>query len=60
YDCIREKPGRDHYYLLFDTGECCVHMTPDDNTLGYSPEIRTRLVSALRGLGKVEEHLVER
>ncbi len=60
YRCVRETPGRDHYYLLFDTGECCIHLTPDDNTLSYSPEIRARLVNALKGLGKIEERLVER
>ncbi|MEO7022597.1 MAG: DNA polymerase III subunit alpha [Ktedonobacteraceae bacterium] len=60
YNCLREKPGRDHYYLLLDNGEWCAHLTPNDNTMGYSPEIHTKLVHALKGLGKVEKRQVER
>lgn len=60
YNCIREQPGRDHYYLLLDNGEWCAHLTPSNNTLSYSSEIHNKLIHALNGMGRIEQRLVER
>lgn len=60
YNCLREQSGRDHYYLLVENGEWCAHLTPNDNTMGYSPEMRTRLAGVLKGFGEIKAHQVER
>ncbi|HEU5374036.1 MAG TPA: DNA polymerase III subunit alpha [Ktedonobacteraceae bacterium] len=59
YKCIRSLPGRDHYYLLVENDEWQAHLTPADNTIGYSPEAHALLTQILRGLGKVEVKLVD-
>ena len=60
YNCIRTRPGRDHYYLLVENGEWKVHMTPGDNTMFYTPEVRKELEGILNGLGRVNVTVVDR
>ena len=60
YTCMRNAPGRDHYYLLVENGEWKAHLTPSNNTTHYTPEMRERLVSILKGLGEVKIAMVER
>jgi len=60
YNCIRDKPGRDHYYLLVENGEWKAHLTPGDNTMHYSPEVEKELRRYLKGLGQIEVMSVAR
>jgi len=57
--CLRECPGRDHYEILVDTGECKLRMTPGDDTTHYTPTLHARLEEIL-GKGRVEAVMVER
>jgi DNA polymerase III subunit alpha len=60
YNCVRNAQGRDHYYLLVENGEWKAHLTPSNNTTHYTPEMREKLVSILKGLGEVKVAMVER
>lgn len=60
YRCIRNKPGRDHYYLLIVHGEWQAHMTPSNNTMLYTPEVHKELECLLKGLGDVQARVVDR
>lgn len=60
YNCLRSKPGRDHYELLIENGEWTVSLTPGDNTMSYTPEVHKELEGILNGLGKVTATIVER
>ncbi|HEY0755367.1 MAG TPA: DNA polymerase III subunit alpha [Ktedonobacteraceae bacterium] len=60
YNCVRSTPGRDHYYLLVENGEWKAHLTPNNNTTHYTPDMREKLVSILKGLGDVRVDMVER
>ena len=57
YRFIRERPGRDHYEILIANGEWQARLTPKDNTMCYSPELRDKLEGVL-GKGMVEEQIV--
>ncbi|HLG65079.1 MAG TPA: DNA polymerase III subunit alpha [Ktedonosporobacter sp.] len=58
YRYIRERPGRDHYEILVANGEWKARLTPGDNTMHYSDELRGRLEAEL-GKGMVEAIVVE-
>ncbi len=60
YNCLRARPGRDHYYLIIENGEWAAHLTPSDNTMSYTPEVREELLAHLKGLGEVKVAQVER
>ncbi len=60
YRCIRTRPGRDHYYLLVENGEWVAHLTPNDNTMFYTPDVRKELEGILKGLGEVKVMVVDR
>src|SRR5229473_750975 len=53
YRYIRERPGRDRYEILVANGEWQVRLTPNDNTMYYSPELHARLEEVL-GKGMIE------
>jgi DNA polymerase-3 subunit alpha len=57
YRYIRERPGRDHYEILVANGEWQVLLTPNDNTMYYSPDLHTKLEEVL-GKGMVEVKVV--
>jgi DNA polymerase-3 subunit alpha len=57
YRYIRERPGRDRYEILVANGEWQVRLTPNDNTMYYSPELHTRLEGVL-GKGMIEAQVV--
>ncbi len=59
YRHIQERPGRDHYEILVANGEWQVLLTPNDNTMHYSPEVHEKLEEVL-GKGAIEVKLVER
>ena len=54
---INERPGRDHYEILVSNGEWQVRLTPNDNTMQYSPELHGKLEELL-GIGSVEAVVV--
>jgi DNA polymerase III subunit alpha len=58
YNCIRDKPGRDLYDILVRNGEWEVLLTPNNNTMYYSPEVHARLEELL-GKGAVEAKQLE-
>ncbi len=58
YRHIRERPGRDHYEILVANGEWKVRLTPGDNTMHYTEELRGRLEDEL-GKGMVEAIVLE-
>jgi len=60
YNCVRAQEGRDHYYLLIENGEWKAHLTPNDNTMHYTPDVRVQLAGILRGLGEIRVDEVER
>ncbi len=60
YNCMRNAPGRDHYYLLVENGEWKAHLTPSNNTTHYTPDMHDQLVGILKGLGEVKINMVER
>lgn len=60
YNCIHNQPGRDHYQFLVMNGEWQVRLTPTDNTMHFSDQVRDRLVGILQGMGEVKAQLVER
>lgn len=60
YNCLRTRPGRDHYYLLIENGEWQAHMTPSNNTMLYTPEVHKELEDILDGLGGVRATVVDR
>jgi DNA polymerase-3 subunit alpha len=60
YKCIRAKAGRDHYYLLVENGEWKAHLTPNENTMCYTPEMHKELEGILNGLGEVRVTVVDR
>ncbi|GHO44350.1 DNA polymerase III subunit alpha [Ktedonospora formicarum] len=53
YRHIQERPGRDHYEILVSNTEWQVRLTPSDNTMHYSEELRNKLEEIL-GKGSVE------
>jgi DNA polymerase-3 subunit alpha len=57
YRYIRERPGRDHYEILVANGEWQARLTPQDNTMHYSPELHAKLEEVL-GSGMVEAMVV--
>jgi len=57
YRYIRERPGRDRYEILVANGEWQVRLTPNDNTMYYSPELHARLEGVL-GKGMIEAQVV--
>jgi DNA polymerase-3 subunit alpha len=60
HKCVRAAQGRDHYYLRVANGVWTAQLTPEDNTLQYSPELEATLLRELKGLGSVEARLIER
>src|SRR5581483_5761561 len=60
YTCIRANAGRDHYYLLVENGEWKAHLTPSENTMGYSSDVHQELERILNGLGEVNVRVVDR
>ncbi len=57
YRHLQERPGRDHYEIMVANGEWQVRLTPQDNTMQYSEELRNRLEEVL-GPGMVEAMVV--
>ncbi|HTI13664.1 MAG TPA: DNA polymerase III subunit alpha [Dictyobacter sp.] len=57
YRHINERPGRDHYEILVANGEWQIRLTPQDNTMQYTPELHQRLEGIL-GTGRVEAMVV--
>ncbi len=57
YRHLQERPGRDHFEIMVANGEWQVRMTPQDNTMQYSEELRGRLEEVL-GPGAVEAVVV--
>ncbi len=57
YRYIQERPGRDHYEIVVANGEWEVRLTPQDNTMNYSPELCEKIESFL-GKGMVETVVV--
>jgi DNA polymerase-3 subunit alpha len=60
YNCLRNKPGRDHYYLLIENDEWQAHMTPSNNTMFYTPEVHRELEHILNGQGDVRARVIDR
>jgi DNA polymerase-3 subunit alpha len=58
YNCIREKPGRDRYNIRVSNGEWEVLLQPDNDTMHYSPETRTKLEQVLAGKGMIEAQII--
>jgi len=54
---LQERPGRDHFEIMVANGEWQVRMTPQDNTMQYSEELRGKLEEVL-GPGAVEAVIV--
>ncbi|HEV2658998.1 MAG TPA: OB-fold nucleic acid binding domain-containing protein, partial [Ktedonobacteraceae bacterium] len=54
---LQERPGRDHFEIMVANGEWQVRMTPQDNTMQYSEELRAKLEEVL-GPGAVETVVV--
>jgi DNA polymerase III subunit alpha len=50
---LSERPGRDHYEIVIANGEWEMRLTPQDNTMLYSSELREKLEEEL-GVGMVE------
>ncbi|GER87866.1 DNA-directed DNA polymerase [Dictyobacter vulcani] len=50
---LSEKPGRDHYEILVANGEWEMRLTPQDDTIFYSEELRAKLEEEL-GAGTIE------
>ncbi len=57
YRYIRERPGRDRYEILVANGEWQVRLTPNDNTMYYSPDLHAKLEAVL-GKGMIEAQVV--
>jgi hypothetical protein len=57
---VRSQAGRDHYYLLVENGEWKAHLTPSNNTMRYTPEIRAKLAGILKDMGEIKVDVVER
>ena len=57
YRHLQERPGRDHYEIMVANGEWQIRLTPQDNTMQYSEELRNRLEKVL-GPGMVEAMVV--
>ncbi|GCF06753.1 DNA polymerase III subunit alpha [Dictyobacter arantiisoli] len=51
--CLSEKPGRDHFEIVVMNGEWEMRLTPQDNTIFYSEELRHKLEEEL-GAGMIE------
>ncbi len=47
YNCLHNKPGRDHYELLVMNGEWQVLLTPHDNNIHYTPDLYNQLISVI-------------
>ena len=58
YRFIQERPGRDHYEVLLTGDGWHMRLTPSDNTMHYTDELRTRLEELL-GSGKVEAQVID-
>ncbi|HEY4387142.1 MAG TPA: DNA polymerase III subunit alpha, partial [Ktedonobacteraceae bacterium] len=58
YRYIQERPGRDHYEVLLTGDGWHMRLTPSDNTMHYTDELRARLEQLL-GNGKVEAQVVD-
>src|SRR5258708_22007892 len=59
YNCIRDRPGRDHYDILVGNGEWQVLLTPKDNTMHYSEQVQQKLQEILKGQGNVEVKMLQ-
>jgi DNA polymerase-3 subunit alpha len=59
YNCIRDRPGRDHYDILVGNGEWQVLLTPKDNTMHYSEQVHQKLQDILKGQGNVEVKMLQ-
>ena len=56
YRYLAERPGRDHYEIVIANGEWEVRLTPNNNTMHYTPELCAKLESVLGfGMIKVQE-----
>jgi DNA polymerase-3 subunit alpha len=53
YRYLTERPGRDHYEIVISNGEWEARLTPSNNTMHYTSELRAKLESIL-GPGMVE------
>jgi DNA polymerase-3 subunit alpha len=53
YRHLTERPGRDHYEIVISNGEWEARLTPNNNTMHYTAELRAKLESVL-GTGMVE------
>jgi DNA polymerase-3 subunit alpha len=53
YRMVQERPGRDHYELLVSNGEWEVRLSPENNTMMYTPDLHKRL-EGLLGTGMVD------
>jgi len=53
YRHLTERPGRDHYEIVISNGEWEARLTPNNNTMHYTSELRAKLESVL-GTGMVE------
>jgi len=53
YRHLTERPGRDHYEIVISNGEWEARLTPSNNTMHYTSELRAKLESVL-GTGMVE------
>jgi DNA polymerase-3 subunit alpha len=54
---LLERPGRDHYEIVVANGEWEARLTPEDNTMHYTPDLHER-IEALLGKGMVETTIV--
>jgi DNA polymerase-3 subunit alpha len=53
YRHLTERPGRDHYEIVIANGEWEARLTPSNNTMHYTSELRAKLEAVL-GTGMVE------
>ncbi len=59
YRHLTERPGRDHYEIVIANGEWEARLTPSNNTMHYTSELRTKLEDVLgTGMVKVQEDVV--
>ena len=59
YRYIQERPGRDHYEVFISGDGWRLRLTPNDNTMHYTPDLHQRLENLL-GRGMVEATIIER
>jgi DNA polymerase III subunit alpha len=58
YRFIQERPGRDHYEVLLQGEGWHLRLTPEDNTMQYTNDLRERL-EVLLGKGRVEAQIID-